>query len=493
MIGIDQSTQGTKALLFDGRGRLIRRADRAHRQIVNEAGWISHDPEEIWRMLLQAVAEVTEGIDRAQIAGVGISNQRETSLAWNRKTGKPVGNAVVWQCARAEKQCGRVRESGGEELIRNRTGLTLSPYFPAAKIAWILENNDVKDAEARGEICHGTMDSWVVWKLTGGRSYKTDYSNASRTQLFDIRRLVWDKEICAKFGINPGNMPEVCDSDGDFGETDFDGLLPHPVPIRAVLGDSHGSLLGQGCLQPGMVKATYGTGSSVMMNIGKDPAASSHGLVTSIAWKRGGSVDYVLEGNLNYTGAVITWLKDNLGLVQSPQETEELAWKAVKEDHLYLVPAFSGLGAPYWDSAAEASITGMTRSTGRAEIARAALECIGYQITDILQAMRDDSGVRPEALRVDGGPTKNRYLMQFQSDMAELPIRVPDTEELSGTGAVYACGMALGLWDDHVFDNIRYTEYDPDMAKVLRDRKYTGWKKAVSDVLTENYTGGGCR
>lgn len=485
IIGIDQSTQGTKALLYDEQGRLVKRTDREHRQIINEKGWISHDPEEIYRNIIEAVSELTDGIRKDKVIGVGISNQRETSLAWERKTGTPVGNAVVWQCARAAGLCERIRKTGCEEMIRKRTGLTLSPYFPASKIAWLLETYAVKDRADRGEICHGTMDSWILYKLTGGTSYKTDYSNASRTQLFNIFELKWDEEICRIFGIRPENMAEVCDSDSDFGETDFEGVLPHPVPIHAVLGDSHGALFGQGCVNPGMVKATYGTGSSIMMNIGQIPVLSSRGLVTSLAWKLNGKTEYVLEGNLNYTGAVITWLKDDLGLISSPAETEELAEKAVKDDNLYLVPAFSGLGAPYWDSRAQASITGMTRATGKAEITRAALECIAYQITDVLEAMGGDAGVQAEELRVDGGPTRNRYLMQFQSDISSLNIRVPDMEELSGTGAAYACGLAMGVWDNSIFQNIRYHEYKPAADRKFRDRKIAGWKKAVTAVMAD--------
>ena len=364
--------------------------------------------------------------------------------------------------------------------------MNLSPYFPASKIAWILEHVEgAREKAEKGEICHGTIDSWVVYKLTGGRSYKTDYSNASRTQLFNIFELKWDEEICALFGIDPKNMAEVCDSDACYGETDFDGLLERPVPIHGVLGDSHGSLFGQGCLKPGMTKATYGTGSSIMMNIGEQPVLSTHGVVTSLAWSMGGKVNYVLEGNLNYTGAVITWLKDDLKLIQSPGETGILAEQAVKDDSLYLVPAFSGLGAPYWDSRAAAAIVGMTRTTGKAEVVRAGVECIAYQIADIVKAMSEDAGVKVEELRVDGGPTKNTYLMQFQSDIAEASVQVPDSEELSGIGPAYAAGLALGVWDESIFGKLKRVKYEPEMAGEVREKKYGGWKKAVDRVLTK--------
>lgn len=486
IISIDQSTQGTKALLFDESGSLIKRADKPHKQIINKQGWVSHNPTEIYENVIEVARILTEDIDRSKVVGVGISNQRETSLAWDKVTGEPLADAIVWQCSRAVDICERVENMGKAEEIQKKTGMNLSPYFPASKIAWLLENVEgAKEKADKGEICHGTIDSWLVYKLTGGKSYKTDYSNASRTQLFNIFELKWDEEICGLFGIDSKNMAEVCDSDADFGETDFGGVLPHKVPIHGVLGDSHGSLFGQGCLKPGMTKSTYGTGSSIMMNIGETPVLSTHGVVTSLAWSMGGKVNYVLEGNLNYTGAVITWLKDDLKLIQSPGETGTLAEAAVRDDSLYLIPAFSGLGAPYWDSRATASIVGMTRTTGKAEVVRAGVECIAYQITDIVKAMSEDAGVKVEELRVDGGPTKNTYLMQFQSDIADAVVQVPDSEELSGIGPAYATGLALGVWDDSIFGKLNRIKYEPKMDSVLRDKKYEGWKAAVKTVLTK--------
>ena len=486
IISIDQSTQGTKALLFDSSGSLIKRTDEAHEQIINEKGWVSHDPAEIYRKVIEVTARLLEesGIDKSKVAGVGISNQRETSLAWNRITGEPVGKAVVWQCARAADICDQLVCAGWAEKIREKTGMELSPYFPASKIAWILKNVEgAKELADAGKLCHGTIDSWLVYKLTGGKSYKTDYSNASRTQLFNIFDLTWDDEICKVFGIDPANLATVCDSNADFGETDFEGVLPHKVPIHAVMGDSHGALFGQGCLKSGMIKSTYGTGSSIMMNIGDDPVLSTHGVVTSLAWSMDGRVNYVLEGNLNYTGAVITWLKNDLQMIGSPAETEELARQAASDDCLYLVPAFSGLGAPYWDSRATGMFTGMTRTTGRAEMVRASLECIAYQIQDVMEAMSKDAGVEISELRVDGGPTKNDYLMQFQSDIAGIVVQVPDTDELSGMGPAYAAGMALGLWDEGIFGKLDRRKYTPQMEKSLKQKKYDGWKQAVGKVL----------
>ena len=459
IISIDQSTQGTKALLFDETGSIMRRTDRPHRQIINEKGWVSHDPEEIYSNVLEVVKELLEGVEKEYVVGLGISNQRETSLAWNRVTGKPYGNAVVWQCARAVDICARVEKAGAAELIRQKTGMNLSPYFPASKIAWLLENEEgAKEAAERHEICHGTIDSWLVYKLTGDHAFKTDFSNASRTQLFNLKTLAWDEKICEMFGIPVCALARVCDSDAVYGTTTMEGLFSEPVPICGVLGDSHAALFGQGCLKPGMIKATYGTGSSLMMNIGDKPIQSSHGVVTSLAWGRGGKVDYVLEGNLNYTGAVITWLKDDLKLISSAKETEGLAREANPADRTYLVPAFTGL----------------------------ALDCIAYQITDLVRAMEQDTGMRIEELRVDGGPTRNGYLMQFQSDITNKRVNIPDAEELSGIGAAYMAGISAGVYDlEKLAGNMKRSVYEPKMDDEIREKKYAGWKKAVDGVLSK--------
>ena len=485
IISIDQSTQGTKALLFDEKGFLIRRVDKNHEQIINDKGWVSHNPMEIYRNTIEVVTAIIKqsGISKADVQAIGISNQRETSLAWDKETGKPLSEAIVWQCARAAKICEEISDED-QQYIKAKTGIPTSPYFPAAKIAWLLRNvKEAKEKAKAGQICHGTIDSWLVYQLTNKKSYKTDYSNASRTQLFNIFELKWDENICKIFGIDPNNLAEVCESNANFGETDLEGLLPKPIPIHGILGDSHGALFGQGCLRVGMIKATYGTGSSIMMNIGETPILSNHGVVTSLAWGMNGKVNYVLEGNLNYTGAVITWLKDDLQMINSPKEVAKLAKAAIQDDSLYLVPAFSGLGAPYWDSKAKASIVGMTRTTGRAEIVRAAEECIAYQITDIIKSMSEDAKVRVFELRVDGGPTKDEYLMQFQSDMTKAVIKVPNAEELSGIGVAYATGMAVGMWSEDIFDNLKRKEFKPKMNKELIDKKYKGWKEAIATVL----------
>lgn len=488
VLGIDQSTQGTKALLFDEEGSLICRSDVPHKQYIDERGWVEHDPEEIYRNTLSVVKILVEkaGIDKNEIVTLGISNQRETAMVWDRATGKPVYNAVVWQCARGAEICAKIEAAGHGEMIRSHTGLQLSPYFSAAKIAWVLQNVEGAQERAdRGELCCGTIDSWLVYKLTGGKEFRTDYSNASRTQMFNITSLAWDEEVCSLFGIPVSCLAELTDSDGEYGMTDFDGFLDAPIPIRGVLGDSHGALFGQGCVEKGMIKTTYGTGSSIMMNIGKDPVFSKR-VVTSLAWKLNGEVNYVLEGNINYTGAVITWLKDDLELITSPGETEALALAANPKDKTYLVPAFTGLSAPYWDSEATGVISGMTRTTKRAEVVRAGLDCIAYQITDVIEAMNEESGIAIGELRVDGGPTRNRYLMQFQSDMAHVTVQVPSAEELSGIGAAYAAGIAVGLYvRDEVFAKMSRTKFEPAMDAKTRDEKYEGWKHAVSQVLTK--------
>lgn len=488
VISIDQSTQGTKAMAFDSLGRLAGRKDLSHRQIINDQGWVSHDGEEIYQNTIEAVRGLIKEfhVDPSAVVGVGISNQRETSLIWNKITGQPLGLAVVWQCNRAEGICRKLEKTypGIGESVFQKTGLKFSPYFPGAKFAWLQENiPGARELAQKHELCYGTIDTWLLYRLTGKKVYKTDYSNASRTQLYNIFHLEWDSDICSIFGIDANDLAQVCDSDSCFGFTDFEGILPAPVPIHGVLGDSHGALLGQGCLKPGMIKATYGTGSSIMMNVGESPVLSEHGVVTSLAWGIQGKVNYVLEGNINYTGAVISWLKDDVGLISDPGQTSGLCREANQKDGLYLVPAFTGLGAPYWNSDASGILWGITRTTGKAEIVRAGVECIAYQITDVILAMCQDSGMSVKELRVDGGPTRNDYLMQFQSDILNTDVCVPDCEVLSGTGAAYAAGLGLGIYDQKVFDHLERIVYCPHMDREVRDHKYSGWKSAVNKVL----------
>lgn len=488
VLGIDQSTQGTKALLFNAEGTLICRSDLQHKQYIDANGWVEHDLTEIYQNTVQAVKNLVQkaGIEKNELCAVGISNQRETSACWNKKTGEPVYRAIVWQCARGAEICRRIEEEGQAAFVKARTGLQLSPYFSAAKLAWIFENVEgVKEQASAGEIACGTIDSWLIYKLTNGKHFQTDFSNASRTQLFNIWNLKWDEELLKIFGIDSSCMADVTDSDGEFGMTDFDGYLERPIPIRGVMGDSHAALFGQGCLKKGMIKATYGTGSSIMMNIGEKPICSNEGVVTSIGWSMGGKVIYVLEGNINYTGAVISWLKDDLKLIENPGLTEQLARNAAPQDKTYLVPAFTGLGCPYWDSKAQGILCGITRTTGQAEVVRAALDCIAYQITDVVELMSRAAGTEIQELRVDGGPTRNAYLMQFQSDLLNIPVSIPESEELSGIGAAYAAGLAESIYDKAIFDKLNRISYCPEMEENVREEHYQGWKAAVDMIRTK--------
>lgn len=488
ILSVDQSTQGTKGMLFDENCRLIARADKAHRQIINEEGWVSHDLSEILKNTLEVCRQVIRdaGIEKSEILAMGISNQRETTCAWDKETGTPLCDAVVWQCSRARDICVSMTQQDAE-LVFSRTGLTLSPYFPAAKMAWILQNiTGGKELAKCHDLAFGTIDSWLVYSLCEGHPHKCDYSNAGRTQLLNIQELCWDEELCRLFGIPMESLPEVCMSDSCFGLTDLGGFLDHPIPVHGVLGDSHGALLGHGGRAPGKLKATYGTGSSVMINIGEQPVFSRNGLVTSLAWGLEGKVSYVLEGNLNYTGAVISWLKNEVGLIETDSETQTLAMEADPSDRAYFVPAFSGLGAPYWDSEATGMLTGITRTTGKKEIVKACLESIAYQITDLVRLMESESGIRIGEIRVDGGPTANSYLMQFQADMTGSRVCVPQIQELSGMGAAIAAGCAAGLYQyEQAVSSLSYQMYDPKIDAQLRKERYNGWQEAIMRVLTK--------
>jgi glycerol kinase len=476
ILAVDQSTSGTKALVFDEGGAIVSRADRAHEQKISSRGWVAHDPEEIYGNTIRAAAESVKqaGIDPSLIRGIGISNHRETAMVWDRETGRPVYDAVVWHCARGQAVCEAIADHG--ESIRLKTGLRLSPYFSAAKIAWILDHTNNRENK---NLCAGTVDSWLVYKLTG--NFRTDYSNASRTQLFNINDLVWDTGLCELFGVDRGMLPEVCDSNSRFGETNLEGLLPRPVPVHAVMGDSHAALFGHGCLEKAEGKVTYGTGSSVMINLGPK-AVFCNNVVTSLAWGTGGKVDYVLEGNINYSGAVIRWLVDDVKLLGSSKEAGELAAQANPEDTTCLVPAFSGLGAPYWKSDAKACLWGMSRTTGKAEIVKAAEESIACQIRDVVKAVEEESGILPSGLYADGGPAKDTFLMQFQSDMLDMPLSVSSNEEISATGAAWMAGMALGLYSSGLFESKKTIMYTPKMNGLDRERKLYAWHEAIKKV-----------
>jgi glycerol kinase len=498
ILTVDQSTSTTKAILFDTDGQLLHRVNKDHTQYYPQPGWVEHDPLEIWRNTLLAIDGVLRaaGVGRdavaEQIKVLALTNQRETVLIWDRASGEPVCPAITWQCRRAADICKAIEATGQAEDVRRRTGLVLSPYFSAAKARWILEQ--VPGALARaeeGQLLLGTMDSWLIWKLTGGTVHATDYSNASRTQLFNVFDCCWDKQLLALFGIPPSLMPQVLCSDEIFGRVARTGDPLQDqlagLPISGVMGDSHAALFGQNGYSRGMAKATYGTGSSIMMNIGPEPRLSQNGLVTSLAWGMQGSVAYVFEGNINCTGATIKWLVDDLQLIGQSRDAGPLAASLSSNDGVYLVPAFVGLGAPYWDSDARASITGMTRSTGRAHLVRAAEESIAYQIKDVVDLMMRDSGITIPELRVDGGPTRDEFLMQFQADMLGLPVACARIEELSALGSCLMAGLAVGIWRNLAeVTALRQTgqTYRPQRAAKQCDAWYQGWRQAVSRTLS---------
>ena len=423
-----------------------------------------------------------------EIAGIGISNQRETTAIWGQGDRETAGRGHCMAMRTRKRDCAGDCGAGARRGDPRGDGSAAFGLFSSCCKDGVAAS---KRRRRKTETCcrRGALP-WHHRQLAGlqadgDHAFKTDFSNASRTQLFNLKTLAWDEKICEMFGIPACALARVCDSDAVYGTTTMEGLFSEPVPICGVLGDSHAALFGQGCLKPGMIKATYGTGSSLMMNIGDKPIQSSHGVVTSLAWGRGGKVDYVLEGNLNYTGAVITWLKDDLKLISSAKETEGLAKEANSADRTYLVPAFTGLGAPYWDEKATASISGITRTTGKAEVVKR-LDCIAYQITDLVRAMEQDTGMRIEELRVDGGPTRNGYLMQFQSDITNKRVNIPDAEELSGIGAAYMAGISAGVYDlEKLAGNMKRSVYEPKMDDEIREKKYAGWKKAVDGVLSK--------
>ena len=484
---IDQGTSGTKALIFDIRGKLVCRHDEGHKQFYPRPGWVEHDPEEIFQNTLKAMKTVmdTAGTQSREIICISISNQRETTLVWDKKSGKPVMNAVVWQCQRGEKICKELEKTGVAEDIKKKTGLVLSPYFSAAKARWIMENcvDSSRDIR-RGEVVFGTMDSYLIWKLTGGNSHATDFSNASRTQLFNIHTLQWDPELLRMFHLDPEMMPEVKSSNALYGYT-AEGMFETSIPVAGVLGDSHAAFFGQCCTSRGMTKTTYGTGSSVMMNIGTKPVDSQK-VVTSVGYAIDQDVTFVLEGNINCTGATIKWLVDDVELLSSSKEAGILAQSVDDNQGVYIVPALTGLSAPHWNSEVRAVISNLSRGTKKAHIARAAEESIVYQIMDVINAMYEESGTDLKDLRVDGGPTRDNFLMQFQADMLNAPVIRNKIEELSATGAMYMGGLAMSVWKSlQDIEALRETEktFDPVQNDAWREKNYSGWKKAVRNLL----------
>lgn len=491
ILGIDQSTAGTKALIVDRCGQIVAKSDAVHKQIYPKPGWVEHDPLEIYENVKRTVREALTlaGITPARLAALSITNQRETAVMWDRTTGRPVCHAIVWQCQRTADLCADYKAAGHEQAVRSKTGLMLDPYFSATKWGWMLEHvENAKPLLQEGKLLAGTIDSWLVWKLTGGRVHATDYTNASRTSLFNIHTLGWDNELCQLFGVPRELLPEIKSSDEVFGLTEDPDLFPEKVPVSGVIGDSQAALFGQLCLEPGMAKATYGTGTSVLLNIGDKPAVSENGLVAAVAWGRDGRVTYALEAIIRSSGDSIKWVRDNLGLFGSFDELDAMLRQTPDNEGVYLVPAFVGLGAPYWDPYARAAITGMNRATGKAHIVRAAVESIAYQVRDAAEMMERETGVRLKQLHADGGASANPVLMQFQADMLNLPVVKSEIAELSAMGSVYMAGLGVGYWPSlDVIEQLskQVQLYEPMMEAAERERLYTGWKQAVASILSD--------
>lgn len=485
ILAIDQSTSATKVMLFDASAKLLHRVSLTHEQFYPAEGFVEHDAEEVFSNTLKGMAEVLRatGISASELGAVSITNQRETSLIWNKNTGKPIARAAVWQCQRGKDFCNILNDQGYGPKIREKTGLIIDPYFSASKLMWIINHVEgAKESAQKGDLLLGTMDSWLLWKLTNGKVHATDFSNASRTMLFNINTLTWDKELMSVFDLHSSMFPEVKFSDQIFGYTEPSVVFDAPVPIAGLLGDSHAALFGQNCFEPGMAKATYGTGSSIMMNIGNEPLTAPAGLVTSVGYGRNGKIDYVFEGNIHCTGDTINWLVNDAELISNAAESEQLALSVSNNNQVYFVPAFVGLGAPYWDNKARASITGMARNTKKAHIVRAALESIAYQIKDLIDLMVENVSIPFREMRVDGGPTRNNFLMQFQSDMLRKEVVRSNIEEISALGATFMAGLACGLWKDlDEIKSLRKTDktFNPVMPANEIERLYSGWKMAV--------------
>lgn len=487
ILALDQGTTSSRAIIFDKAGTIVSLAQKEFRQIFPQPGWVEHDANEIWSSQLGVAAEAVAkaGLRGTDIVAIGITNQRETTVVWDRHTGKPVHHAIVWQDRRTAAYCDELKAAGHEQLIREKTGLVIDAYFSATKVKWILDNVEgARERAAKGLLAFGTVDAWLVWNLTEGKTHATDITNASRTMLFNIHTHQWDEELLSLFDIPAGMLPEVKQSSELISHT-TSAIFSSTIPIAGIAGDQHAALFGQMCTAPGMVKNTYGTGCFMLMNIGEQPIISQNNLVTTIAWKINGKVEYALEGSIFIAGAVVQWLRDGLGIIRSSSEVEGLAKKVVHNDGVYLVPAFAGLGAPHWDQHARGTLVGMTRGTTSAHIARAALESIAYQTMDVLQAMEADAGISIKELRVDGGATNNNLLMQFQADILNTQVVRPKVTETTAMGAAYLAGLATGFWKDQE-EIARQWQVDHSFTPAGKDenvRKWVrGWGNAVKAV-----------
>jgi glycerol kinase len=488
IIAIDQSTSSTKALLFDEQCHVVARTNVDHKQYYPQTGWVEHDAEEIYQNMIEAIRNLTPALSQGEGATVSlcITNQRETAVVWNKTTGKPIANAVVWQDTRGAELCRQLRADGKAAMVMQKSGLLIDPNFSASGIKWLLDNIEgAREAANKGELLMGTIDTWLVWKLTGGKTFATDTTNASRTMLFNIHTLDWDVDLLVLFDIPRSMMPEVRACDAIYGETTCEGLFSSPIQIAGVLGDSHGALVGQMCITQGSGKVTYGTGSSVMVNIGEEPKPAPEGLVTSVGFSALGKTYYGFEGNIYSTGATLKWICDQLQLIGKPAEMEALATSVENNGGVYIVPAFSGLGAPWWQSDVKGAIFGLTFATTKAHFLRAALESIAYQIKDLVDVMARATGGRLKEIAADGGPTKNKFLMQFQADMLETPVVCTEVDDASALGAVIMNGFARGLWKS--FDEVSgfrvVTQTYQPQDNPERFSLYQGWRNAVNQLI----------
>ncbi|MDV3308803.1 MAG: glycerol kinase GlpK [Cyclobacteriaceae bacterium] len=481
VIALDQGTTSSRAVLFDERGRIQGIAQQEFRQIFPHSGWVEHDPKEIWGSQMSVLQKLIREhkVKESSIKAIGITNQRETTVVWDRNTGEPVYNAIVWQDKRTAPLCEELKEQGLEPYVREHTGLVIDSYFSATKVRWILDNVEGVRARAeKGELAFGTVDSWLIWNLTGGKSHVTDYTNASRTLLFDIRNLDWDTRLLNELNIPASMLPKVLPSAAHFGSWDVNGTA---IPIMGVAGDQHAALFGQACFEPGMVKNTYGTGCFMLMNTGERIQISRHGLVTTIAWGLDGKVEYALEGSVFIAGAAIQWLRDSLHMIDQSKDSEYFASKALGSNEVYVVPAFAGLGAPYWDMYARGAIFGLTRDTGKDHIIKATLESMAYQTRDVLEAMQQDAGIPLSTLKVDGGASANNVLMQFQADILGASVERPAVIESTAMGAAFLAGIASGMWTKKDIESARTIDrtFTPNMDEETRKRLYKGWLRAV--------------
>jgi len=489
IMALDQGTTSSRAILFNHQGEVMGIAQKEFKQIYPKAGWVEHDPMEIWGTQSGVAREVleTNGIRTEEIAAIGITNQRETTLVWDKSTGKPIYNAIVWQCRRTSTICDQLKSRGMEDYIKRNTGLVVDAYFSGTKIKWILDNvQGAREKAEKGELLFGNIDTWLIWNLTRGKIHVTDYSNASRTMIFNIRELKWDERILEELGIPFSMLPDVRPSSEVYGFTDPKTFGGAEIPISGIAGDQQAALFGQGCFREGMVKNTYGTGCFMLMNTGEKIVSSKNGLLTTIAWGIDGKVEYALEGSIFIGGAIIQWIRDELKLIEEASDSEYFASKVESNNGVYLVPAFVGLGAPYWDMYARGVILGLTRGANRNHIIRAALESIAYQTRDVLEAMEEDSGISLQDLKVDGGAVANNFLMQFQADILSATVCRPKITETTALGAAYLAGLAVGFWEnkDEIIHKWQVDKtFQPLMDDKERSRLYKGWKKAVNRAL----------